>query len=201
MIAPQHLSLQAPRGRLCIYATQIRHPALSRGWTTEPGRLGNASLSLLWQGTQSSYLWPTTNPQLIPSAGNHPQPVDLRPELSLPASSVFLCSFFLYTSNIHIFTCQLYFIKAWEKIKFKKRSNGDWHTLALALCWQQREVARHPCLGQQAAPQRPSERGGAQLPWCWGWGGETLVMCHADGIQNFITQHIWPSPTTETALN
>ena len=30
-----------------------------------------------------------------------------------------------YTSNIHIFTCRLYFNKAWEKIKFYKRSNGD----------------------------------------------------------------------------
>lgn len=24
---------------------------------------------------------------------------------------------------------------------------------------------------------------------------------HADGIQNFITQHVWPSPITETAFN
>ena len=28
--------------------------------------------------------------------GNHLQPLDLRPELSLPASSVFLCSFFFF---------------------------------------------------------------------------------------------------------
>ena len=48
------------------------------------------------------------------------------------SQDIHILNIILYTSNIHIFTCQLYFIKAWEKIKFKKRSNGDttgthWH--------------------------------------------------------------------------